>query len=134
MSSSESPLMTMLGAQMRYLTERQSMLAQNVSNIDTPGYLAKDLKPLDFGKLVDQQMGQLPMHTTSGKHMTGASSGSGSFKADVVRKNFEVSPTGNSVSLDEEMAKISRTGADYQIASSLYKKFTALYRTALGNR
>ena len=30
---------------MRYLTERQTLIARNVANADTPGYKAQDLAP-----------------------------------------------------------------------------------------
>ena len=38
----------MLRERMSWLNARQDVLSQNVANADTPGYTARDLKPLDF--------------------------------------------------------------------------------------
>jgi flagellar basal-body rod protein FlgB len=134
---SNSPdLMQMLTGQMRYSAERQKVLAQNISNIDTPGYKAKDVKQPDFAKLVEGEStgGGLAMRTTSPKHFGGNLGGSGVFRIEEAHSGSETSPNGNSVSLEDQMAKVSDTGAQYEISSSLYKKFTQLYRTALGSK
>ena len=44
------PLLSMLKERMSWLNQRQNVLSQNVANIDTPGYTARDLKPVDFEK------------------------------------------------------------------------------------
>lgn len=44
----EMPLMGMLRERMSWLNRRQDLLSQNVANADTPGYVARDLKPLNF--------------------------------------------------------------------------------------
>lgn len=123
----------MLGTQMRYLTQRQGVLARNVANIDTPGYRSQDLKPLDFSNLAAAESQRLNMRATSGKHLTGRGDG-GAFASQRNRDTFETTPVNNNVGVDEEMAKISRTGADYQMASSMYRKFTQLYRSAVGKQ
>ncbi len=117
--------------QMRYLSDRQVVLSQNIANIDTPRYKSKDLKPVDFAELASASSSQLSMRSTSPKHLGNLRGGTG-FRSEHNRTTFETSPTQNNVGLEEEMAKISRTGADYQVASSLYKKFTGMYRAALG--
>ena len=38
----------MLRERMTWLNQRQDLLSQNVANADTPGYVARDLKPLEF--------------------------------------------------------------------------------------
>lgn len=130
--SGDTPLMNMLSGQMRYLTQRQGVLAQNIAQIDTPGYRTQDLAKPDFNAMAGASSGRLAMTTTSPKHL-GAAAG-GAISAQEVRETFETTPTGNNVGLEDEMAKISQTGADYQMASSMFKKFTQLYRSALGNR
>ena len=47
------PLLSMLRERMTWLNQRQDLLSQNVANADTPGYVARDLKPLDFDKLLN---------------------------------------------------------------------------------
>ena len=42
----------MLRERMTWLNQRQDVLSQNVANADTPGYVARDLKPLDFDDML----------------------------------------------------------------------------------
>jgi len=42
------PLFAAFSKRMAWLTARQTVLAENVANANTPGYMAKDLKELDF--------------------------------------------------------------------------------------
>jgi len=42
------PLFSLLTDRMSWLATRQSTLAQNVANADTPGFVARDIKPMDF--------------------------------------------------------------------------------------
>jgi len=46
--------------------------------------------------------------------------------------NFEVTPEGNGVSLEEEMMKVTANQMDFEAVSTLYTKSLALIRTALG--
>ena len=140
MMSNDSPLMSMLSTNMRYMTQRQTVLAHNISNADTPNYRTQDLKAPDFGAMV-KGAGKEPefraagqMRLTNPKHMMGTVAGASGFRAQEIRDAQEVTPVGNNVVLEEEMAKISDTGAQYQISNSLVKKFTAMYRGALGQR
>lgn len=135
MINNDSTLMQMLASQMRYMAQRQGVLAQNIANVDTPGYKARDLKKLDFSKMAEVEAGRLAMRQTTGQHLNGTHAVSGDrFRSDSDRKNFEISPTGNSVVLDEQMAKVSDTTTKFQISESLLKKFNGMYRLALGNR
>src|SRR5207253_2510770 len=45
MDLSQIPLFAMLRGRLGYLSERQQVIATNVANADTPGFLPKDLKP-----------------------------------------------------------------------------------------
>lgn len=134
MINNDSTLMQMLGSQMRYMSQRQGVLAQNIANVDTPGYEARDLQKLDFSHMAEQAAGRLQLRSTSPNHLLGISSKPTAYRDTADRKTFEISPTGNNVVLDEQMAKLSETGSQFQISQSLYKKITGMYRMALGNR
>ena len=129
------PLLSMLKGRMTWLESRQSVLSQNVSNADTPRYVARDLKPLDFQQLMRQlQTGdKFPrgLVTTDPRHIALGPPGQSQFDSadspDVV-----ASPNGNSVSLEEEMIKVSDTQAQFQAAANLYSKALSLMRTAIG--
>lgn len=134
MKLAQPTLTTMLQQQMKYLSQRQATLAQNISNIDTPGYQAQDLQKPNFSQMAQSaSSGQLAMATTTGKHMTGTRGNSGLFKTMMDKNTSETSPTKNNVSLEEQMAKVSDTGLQYQMSSTLLKKYYQLYRAALGN-
>ena len=47
---------------------------------------------------------------------------------------YEMSETGNSVSLEEQAVRISRNAMDYQLALTLYTKSVAMLRAAIGQR
>ncbi len=133
MDATAPKLDTMLKNHMKYMTDRQAVLAQNIANIDTPGYKARDLKPVDFASLANAQSDRLALRVTSPKHITSNAGGS-SFATIQQRDTFEISPTQNNVVLEDQMAKISDTGAEFQLSSTMLRKFTQLYRTAAGNK
>ena len=50
------------------------------------------------------------------------------------RGTFEIRPTGNAVSLEDEMMKVAANQMDYQAATSLYSRSLGLIKTAIGKR
>jgi flagellar basal-body rod protein FlgB len=47
--------------------------------------------------------------------------------------DVESSPSGNTVSLEQEMIRVSDTQAEYQAASNLYAKAMGMMKTAIGH-
>lgn len=131
MNLPDVPLLSMLRQQMTWLQARQSVLSQNVSNGDTPGYVANDLKPMDFEKMLrgDSSKFQSGLATTNDHHIaiTPQSQGTGANSPDI-----QAVPTGASVSLEQEMIKVSETQAEFQAATNLYSKALSMMRTAIG--
>ncbi len=134
MSSTEPLLIQKLSAQLGYLTERQTLLAKNIANIDTPSYRAQDLKKPDFDAMVKGNGSSLPMRTTSAKHLQSSSAGASRFAIDTNFEAVESKPGGNNVVLEEQMGNISDVGAQHQLTSTLLKKFHQLYRIAVDNK
>lgn len=118
---------------MRYLGERQSLIAQNIANANTPDYRAQDLKPVDFSNVLAKENGKLQMAATQAGHMQPASGG-GHFDSFEKRNGFETTISGNNVVMEEEMQKMSDTNLNYQETTALYKKMTDIVRLAIGNR
>lgn len=112
---------------MAWLSARQSVLAENVANADTPGYRAKDLSA--FG---GTEGSQLKMAVTNISHM-GANGVTGG-KPQPQRDRFaiETSPNGNQVSLEDQLTKVGETGMDYQFMTNLYRKNISMLKTAMG--
>ena len=135
MPISDIPLFSMLRTRMQWHQERQKVLAENVSNADTPNFRTRDLKPLDFGSQVraaGAAGGQVRVASTNPMHITG-SAGSSAF-ATAGNSKYDVKPAGNAVNLEDEMMKVASNQMDYQAAISLYSRSMGLFRTALGKR
>lgn len=132
MDIKEPVLNTMMKRHMKYMTERQHVLAQNIANIDTPGYQARDLKKLDFGAMATSMSNKLEMRVTSPKHLSGTNAAKTTFRSDKDKNTFETTPTQRNVVLEDQMAKVSDTGAEYNLSSNMMHKYTQLYRKASG--
>lgn len=124
------PLFKAMTRRMTWLNERQSVLAQNVANADTPNYKPRDLKAPSFAELVGRQNSRLTLAATQANHLTGSGADS-QFRQEVDR-NVELSPSGNGVSLEDQMLKVSGTATDYQLTTTLYKQHIAMLKTVLG--
>lgn len=132
MNLPDIPILNVLRERMSWLNARQSVLSQNVANSDTPGYTARDLKPLDFGEVLKHsaQSSNAQLAVTNPRHIV-AASGAGSAFEDAPSAETEANPTGNTVSLEEEMMKVADTQAQYQAATNLYSKAVSMMRTAI---
>ncbi len=128
------PLMSLLRERMSWLHARQGVLSQNVANADSPGYVAHDLKPIDFATVLRHAArpgsdgGDLL--TTNSRHIA-IKGGTAGFE-ETERHAATADPHGNAVSLEEEMIKVSDTQAQYQAAANLYSKAISLMRLAIG--
>ncbi|MGE5504169.1 MAG: flagellar basal body rod protein FlgB [Actinomycetota bacterium] len=121
-------------ARMDWLAQRQEVLAQNIANADTPKYLPKDLKPQNFKEvLAGESVPTVKVAATNSAHIV-PEMGPDPFKAVTQRKTYESSMDGNSVVLEEQMAKMGEAKSAYDTAASLFQKHIAMIRTALGSR
>ena len=130
------PIIHLMKSKLGYISERQSVLARNVANADTPNYLAQDIAEPDF-KAMAQQMqsagGQtLPMATTNPMHLHGGATGSGHFQVTKRPSTYELNPNGNNVVIEEEMMRVGENQADYQKVLGLYRKTLEMFKTAIG--
>lgn len=138
-----------LTAKMRWLTERQTVIAQNVANVDTPGFQARELKPLNFRSQLNMGMAEVKGGPGLGavslngigsvdsgpgagevKHMRLASASHQPNTQDF-RHGQEQTISGNSVDLEHELKKSSDTALEYQTMSHLYRKQLELLRMAV---
>jgi flagellar basal-body rod protein FlgB len=129
MPISDIPIFSMLRTRMQWNQERQQLLAENVSNANTPNFKPRDLAPLDLTR----QAAAPAMARTNPGHLAGAGAGGTQFELDR-RGNFEVTPVGNAVTLEDEMLKVAANQMDYQAATALYVRGLGLIKTALGQR
>ena len=126
------PLFSLLTGRMSWLSTRQSVLAENVANADTPNYVARDVKPMDFDGMVAGQNRLEGLSTTNLRHIDVRARKGAIEQEDAVGEGGN--PTGNVVSIEQEMIKLSDTQIQYQTATNLYQKAVNMFRTALGGR
>jgi len=129
MDFSKLALFSAMSKRMNWLSERQQVLAQNIANADTPGYGAQDLKEPQFGELLRGAGGRLAMVTTSSAHLGGANSAKPVMERSA---DSEKKASGNSVVLEDQMIKVSKTAMDFQLTTNLYRKHLGMIKTALG--
>lgn len=128
------PVFTALADKMRWHQARQGLLAENVANAETPGYRGRDLHQYDFADRQGVKSSATVTTTaTQPMHFSVSSSAGSAFGAQSMA-NFEVTPEGNGVTLEDEMMKVTTNLMDYQAATGLYQKSIKILRTALGKQ
>jgi flagellar basal-body rod protein FlgB len=107
---------------MTYSEQRTAILAQDVANADTPGYVARDLP--DFASLLGN-MGLAP----SGRGTSLPSPAVGDQPREVPGA---MTPDGNAVDVEQTLARLADTDSAQRLASELYSKYLGFFRTAAG--
>lgn len=135
-----------------HATTRQSLVSQNVANADTVGYRARGVKPFaevyngpgapERGPEVARpgvQGGPAQVFQASATRPGHAGFVQGAQPAEAAQ-TYEVSrlgsesPNGNSVSIEDQMARGARAVADHQMALAVLRKSMDLIRMSIGRR
>jgi flagellar basal-body rod protein FlgB len=124
MSVTDIPIFSMLRARMHWHQERQRLLAENVSNADTPKYQPRDLAPLQLER-AQPAFSTVSLSRTESGHLAGAGP---------ARSGYEARRAGNKVDLEDEMIKVAANQMDYQAVTTLYTRSLGLIKTAIGKR
>lgn len=105
-----------------YLTQRQSLIAENVANADTPGYRARDLPA--FSAVLG----------AAERSFSGAANGgsiqAASFEADPVElRSSAIGETisGNSVSVERQMSALAEVNRAYALTTSITKAYNRMF-------
>lgn len=120
----------MTTGKMSWLTERQRVLSQNVANSDTPRYQPRDLKAVDFREMVRRNNNSGISRTHQMHIKIGAESQK--YEIEKIKNPYETSPDGNSVVLEQQLIKVAKTTADYELMTNLYRKHVSMFKIALG--
>lgn len=134
MTTQNLALFKALGAKMDFLNQRQRVIAQNISNADTPNYRPQDLVPVDFSKVlsrVTNEGNSVRMESTNPGHIPKKNEIADS-KSRKQKETYEVAPDGNAVIMEEQLIMSGRTIADYNLMTNLYQKHVRMIQTALG--
>lgn len=107
-----------------YHADRQNLVAGNLANLNTPGYLAKDVASPDFAAL----LGPLQLQVNDAAHLGAAPiAGANTITEDTATP---VGADGNNVSLEKEMAKMTMSSVRYEAAAEIVSRRLALFRYA----
>ena len=132
MDMKKMPLLATLTGRMAWLNARQQVLAKNIANADTPGYVPRDLKPANFRDLVRSEGAKLVPQATDAAHLRGTTGGN-RFSSQEQKGTYETTLDGNAVVLEEQLMKVTKTAGDYQMTTNLYRRYLTMFRTAIGH-
>ena len=125
-SVSEVYLFRLASQRTQWLSARQTLIAGNVANANTPGFQARDLQP--FSHVLAQT--QITMAATSPGHIQPSEADLNPPRAaDDDASNATLS--GNSVNLESEMIKIGDISRDASAANAIKKTFHQMMLSAL---
>ncbi len=128
MTSSVAGLFDLLTQKMNWLTQKQAVLAENVSNANTPDYKQLEVAPLSFDSTLHKV--QMGMAVTDPRHIVPAALRGVNAKT-FASKDVEVSASGNSVDLEKQMMEVSKTGIEYQTVTAIYHKMMGLMKISI---
>ena len=132
MGLSNIPLFSALTEKMKWHQTRQGLLAENVANAETPGFRGRDLKAYGFEEhMRNVSVASIATEATNPMHIVKAGSGADGFGSRQLN-NFEITPEGNGVTLEDEMMKVTTNQMDYQAVTALYTRSIKMIKTALG--
>jgi flagellar basal-body rod protein FlgB len=112
-------IFTLASMQARHAAARQSVVAQNIANSDTPGFRAKDIT--EFGDIL-RDMQRRPERARGDLSIRTQDAGT------------PASPNGNTVSLELEMLRGIEAQRAHSRALRVYGSALEILRTSLGRR
>jgi len=128
MGVADIPLLGQIKGRLGWLDARQRVIAENVANADTPGFVGRDLKqPTDFAAAM-RSGGGLQMVRTNAAHI--APAGSPVRFAPTTAPDSETTLDGNSVVVEEQMLKMAESRMAYDAAIGFYQKSMSMIRMA----
>ena len=133
MAIGDLPIFSALRNRMQWHQTRQTLLAENVANAETPGYRGRDLSPFTIEDSVRRTGTSVTTLATNAKHFSVGGDPARSMGARTMN-SFEIMPEGNGVTLEEEMMKVTTNQMDYQAATTLYSRSMRIIKIALGKQ
>ncbi len=123
--SSQAGLFDLAEQRLGWLDARQHVLAENVANIDTPGYRPRDVAPFETWLT---RAGITPVRTNP-LHLAGYEEPSTGQMPTVA----ESAPDGNAVGLETQLTRIADGETQQALVGNLWKSYMGMFMTALGH-
>lgn len=108
-----------------WLSARQTAIASNVANANTPGYRAVDVAP--FAAALDRA--PMAMAATDPAHLAPSGPARAAFRQ--IEADGEQTLSGNSVSLEKQMIALGDVGRDFTMAANVRRAFQQLLMSAV---
>ena len=113
---------------LEWTAQRQSVLATNIANANTPAFQARDVK--SFAEVLSGN-GSLGTTRTQPAHLAGTiPSGVASLAKDAQKAR---AIDGNSVALDQQLTKVADTETTQSLVTTIWKKYVGMFSMALGH-
>lgn len=136
MVPTKTALFGLMSSRLAWLSQRQSLLTQNVANADTPDFVPLDLSERAFQRAVHGAVRRPPpvrLAQTHPAHQAGQPGAPLGLRGRELDPAYEVAPAGNAVVIEEQLDRLSNTALDYQLTTNLYRKHTGMLRAAIGD-
>jgi flagellar basal-body rod protein FlgB len=117
-------LFTLIDQQKNWLSARQSLVAQNIANVNTPGYKATDTLP--FSRVM--QSTALEMAGAHPQHMRPTQSQIMAVAARAL-DGQDTTHSGNTVSPEDEMIKAAEIRGAFAMDNNLMRSFHSMWMT-----
>ena len=100
-----------------WLSVRRSVVAGNIANVNTPDYVAKDIDPFEtvLNSVGARMASTHPAHFAEDPLRGSVRAGTG--------QDLDASPSGNAVSLEEELIKAGDIRKEYELNAGLVRTF-----------
>lgn len=100
---------------LKWLSDRQKVVSENIANADTAGYRAREVEGFDEYLRIADGVGESPDAAI--------------FEAETV---WGEDLSGNNVSLEEQLLQATETAGQYRVAANLYRKAHDMIRAVSG--
>ncbi|WP_394232537.1 flagellar basal body rod protein FlgB [Niallia oryzisoli] len=117
---------------LNYSSAKQKVISQNIANVDTPNYKAKDVS---FKAALDQAVGQsIPTNRSDNRHYVFTKSLDPSISI-MNKKSVSYNENGNSVDIDQEMSDLAKNQIYYNaLTERISGKFSTLQNVIRGGK
>ncbi len=120
-----------LARSMHHTARRNRVLSQNIANVDTPDYKARDLVGIRFPKSVNRTAFSNDLQRTHNAHFKSTAFQTNAPVVELNRTD-ERTISRNTVNLEENLVKINQNSAQHERATNLYRKYFSFINTATG--
>lgn len=113
-----------------YRVARQEVVASNIANTETPGYIAREVPFEAYLSLAESGNSAAP-RSTHPRHIGATAGGSGPISPPLESEGDAVRVDGNNVVLEKEMTKSAENTVGYMTAMTLISRKMRAIRTAI---